>query len=91
MYAVSNVTRFCVKLTEWHWTAVKSIMRYLNGILNPGTLYSKKNSKDCIGYSYVDWAGDLDDTNQHLDKCSRLVEQLQTGGARSKLCGTVNC
>ena len=53
-YAVNNVARFCANPTNQHWTAVKRILRYLNGT-NRGKM------KDCVGYSDADWAGDLDD------------------------------
>lgn len=61
VYAVNNVARFCAKPTNHHWTAVKRIMRYLNGTLNLGLLYSKEKPKECIGFSDADWAGDQDD------------------------------
>ena len=35
-------------------------MRYLQGTKNFGLLYSKEGSKECVGYSDADWAGDLD-------------------------------
>jgi len=60
-YAVSNVARFCAEPTREHWTAVKRILRYLNGTRDLGLLYNKDSSKECIGYSDADWAGDLDD------------------------------
>ena len=44
-----------------HLGAVKHILRYLKGTLNHGLLYSKEGSKDCIGYSDADWAGDVED------------------------------
>ena len=56
-YAVSNVAKFC----EEHWTAVKRIMRYLQGTLKYGLLYNKDSSSECVGYADADWAGDLDD------------------------------
>ena len=59
-YAVSIVAQFSAKPTKQHWTAVKRILRYLQGTKNFGLLYSKEGSKECVGYSDVDWAGDLD-------------------------------
>ncbi len=53
--------KFCANPNKQHWTAVKRIMRYLKGTLHFGLLYSKGSSRECIGYSDVDWAGDLDD------------------------------
>ncbi len=60
-YAVNNVAKFCAKPTKQHWTAVKCIMRYLNGTLDLGLLYHKEESKECVGFSDADWAGDQDD------------------------------
>ncbi len=60
-YAVNNVAKFCAKPTKQHWTAVKRIMRYLNGTLDLGLLYHKEESKECVGFSDADWAGDQDD------------------------------
>ena len=48
-------------------------MRYLNGTRNYGLLYDKEKVTDFIGYSDVDWAGDLDDrrsTSSYLFKLS---------------------
>ena len=60
-YAVGNVAKFCANPNKHHWTAVKRIMRYLKGTVHVGLLYSRDGSKECIGYSDADWAGDLDD------------------------------
>ena len=60
-YAVSNVAKFCANPSKQHWVAVKRIMRYVKGTLSLGLLYSKDGSKECIGYSDADWAGDTDD------------------------------
>ena len=35
-------------------------MRYPQVTKNFGLLYSKEGSKECVGYSDADWAGDLD-------------------------------
>ena len=59
-YAVSNMAKFSVKLNKQHWIGVKHIMRYLKGTVHFGILYSMKGSKECVGYSEADWAGDLD-------------------------------
>lgn len=72
-YAVSNVARFTSKPTKQHLTAVKRILRYLKGTIKLGLLYSKQESKDCIGYSDADWAGDVNDrksTSGYLFKLS---------------------
>ena len=40
-YAVSCVSRFCVKPTKEHWTAVKRILRYLKGTSNFGLIIQR--------------------------------------------------
>ena len=60
-YAVSNVAKFCAKPSKQHWTAVKRIMRYLQGTINFGLLFNRCGSKKFVGFSDADWAGDLDD------------------------------
>ena len=37
-YAVSNVACYCAKLTIEHWTAVKRILRYLEGMYGTAQL-----------------------------------------------------
>jgi hypothetical protein len=59
-FAVSNMARFSSKPTTQHRTGVKRIMRYLQGTINHGILYTKLGSRECIGFSDADWAGDLD-------------------------------
>ena len=61
-FAVSNVARYCSNPTKEHWTAVKRILRYLNGTLDYGMLYSRKDDDGTmIGFSDADWAGDTND------------------------------
>ena len=63
-FAVSSVARFCSKPEQQHWTAVKRIMRYLNGTINLGLLYTIQSSEDsamCVGYSDAEWDGELSD------------------------------
>lgn len=72
-YAVSNVARFSSQPTKEHWTAVKHILRYLNGTRNYGLLYSSEETNNLTGYSDADWAGDLNDrksTSGYLFKMS---------------------
>ncbi len=59
-FSVNSVARFCSKPTKDHWTAVKRILRYLNGTPDYGLLYSRNDETMC-GYSDADWAGDVSD------------------------------
>lgn len=72
-YAVNNVARFCAKPTKHHWAAVKRIMRYLNGTLNLGLLYSKEKPKKCFGFS--DGLETKMIANLYQDTCFKSAEQ----------------
>ena len=46
---------------ESHLTAVKRIIRYVNGTPDYGLWYSKDSNACLAGYSDVNWAGSVDD------------------------------
>lgn len=60
-YAVNIMSRFLMCYNETYWRGIKRIFRYLAGTSELGILYKKtdKNS-DLLGYSDVDYAGDLE-------------------------------
>jgi hypothetical protein len=61
-YAVGVTARFSANPSVVHWSAVKRIMRYLNGSIDLGLLYVREEGTGkLVGYSDADWAGDLDD------------------------------
>ena len=60
-YAVGSVARFSANPTKEHWTAVKRILRYLNGTIKLGLLYRESTSAKIAGYTDADWAGDVGD------------------------------
>ena len=59
-FAVGKVAQFSSNPTQRHWTAVKRIMRYIQGTRDLGLMYQRMND-DCIGYADADWGGNLDD------------------------------
>lgn len=58
-YAVCNLAKHTSKPTSVHWTALKRVLRYLQGTVDYGILY--QDSGECIGFSDADWAGDISD------------------------------
>ena len=60
-HTVSVVAKFSSKPTEAHLTAVKRIMHYLKGSLDITLRFRKSDDGQLIGYSDVDYAGDLYD------------------------------
>lgn len=47
--------------TDYHWMAIKRLLRYLSGISTYILLMTKCYSLELIAYSYVDWEGSSDD------------------------------
>ena len=60
-FAVCNMAKFSTQPTQQHWTGAKRIMRYLKGTVHVGIQCTKLKSKECVGYSDADWAGDVND------------------------------
>ena len=60
-FAVGKTSRYSSNPSNTHWSAVKRILRYLNGTVHFGLTYMRHESEKLVGYSDADWAGDLDD------------------------------
>ena len=71
-YSVSKAARYCANPTEENWSFVKRILRYLNGTLDFGIVYSKVDSPKLIGYSDADWAGDVIDRKSTSGYCFKF-------------------
>ena len=61
-FAVGLAARFCSDPTSQHLTAVKRILRYLQGTTHHGLLFRRSKSSEIVGYSDADWGGDRDDS-----------------------------
>jgi histone deacetylase 1/2 len=60
-YSVNKVCQFLHAPTTTHWTAVKRILRYIQGTLKVGLTFQKSSSSLLSAFSDADWAGCLDD------------------------------
>ena len=69
--AVGNVSKYCSKPNNKHWTAVKRIFRYLKGTIDLGISYGN-NESELVGYSDADWAGDRSDRKSTSGYCFML-------------------
>ncbi|KAD4585188.1 hypothetical protein E3N88_22789 [Mikania micrantha] len=56
-FAVNKVCQFLHSPTENHWSAVKRILRYLQGTANHGLLLQRSASFTLHAYTDADWAG----------------------------------
>jgi len=49
------------KPLESHWNAVKSVLRYLQGTIDYGIIYTNSSNVRLIGFTNSDWDGNRDD------------------------------
>ena len=59
-----------------HLTAVKRIIKYVNGTLDYGIFYSKDTNDNLIGFCDSDWAGSADDRKSTSGGCFFLGNNL---------------
>jgi hypothetical protein len=78
-YAVNKVCHFIHAPTESHWAAVKRILRYLKGTSSYGIHLTCGFSLSLHGFTYVDWAGSVDDKKSTGDILFFLVPHLFHG------------
>lgn len=60
-YAVNKLSQFMHKPTDFHWQAVKRVLRYLTGTSAHGVYIRANTPLTLHAYSNADWAGNVDD------------------------------
>ena len=75
-FSVGVCARYQANPKESHLTAIKRIIRYVNGTSNYGQWYSKDSNACLAGYSDADWAGSVDDRKSTSGGCFYLGNNL---------------
>ena len=75
-FSVGVYTRYQAAPKESHLTAVKQIIRYVNGTPDYGLWYSKDSNVCLAGYLDAEWAGSVDDRKSTLGGCFYLGNNL---------------
>ena len=83
-FSVGVCARYQVVSKESHLTAVKRIIRYVNGTLDYGLSYSKDSNACLDGYSDADWAGSVDDRKSTSGGCFYLGNNLVSWMSKKK-------
>ena len=68
-FAVSIISRFMHCSSEAHFQAAKRVVRYTQGTLDYGVMYSHSHNFKLQGYSEIDWTGCIDDMRSTSDYC----------------------
>ncbi|XP_074351332.1 secreted RxLR effector protein 161-like [Apium graveolens] len=86
-YAVGVVSRYMERPTTVHLNAVKRILRYVNGTLQFGLVYTKNSGNNIItGYSDSDMGGSLDDRNSTACMAYYLNDSLISWVSQKQRC-----
>ncbi|XP_057751139.1 secreted RxLR effector protein 161-like [Arachis stenosperma] len=60
VFGIGLLSRFMEEPCTNHLQAAKRILRYIKGTLNDGIYYENTNEVNLVGYTYSDWAGDIE-------------------------------
>jgi hypothetical protein len=83
-FVVNKACQFLHAPTMVHWMAVKRILRYVHGTLKLGLIISPDKSTLVSVFSYVDWAGCVDDRRSTSGFAVYLGHNLVSRSARKQ-------
>lgn len=83
-FPVNKVCQFLHAPTTEHWTAVKHILRYVQGTVDFGLRINKCASMLVSAFSDADWAGSVDDRRSTSGFCVFLGSNLISWSARKQ-------
>ncbi|CAA0819380.1 cysteine-rich RLK (RECEPTOR-like protein kinase) 8, partial [Striga hermonthica] len=85
-FSVGMCARYQANPKESHLKAVKHIIKYVHGTSDLGILYSRDTSSSLAGYSYVDWAGNVDDRRTISGGCFYIGNNLISWLSKKQNC-----
>lgn len=86
-YSVGVASRYMERPTTVHQNAVKRILRYVQGTLQFGLVYSRTSGNNILtGFADSDLAGNLDDRKSTGGMCFYLNESLITWVSQKQRC-----
>eukprot|EP00253_Pinus_taeda_P032348 PITA_32348 len=71
-YAVNTLSQFIAKPKRAHWAATKLVLRYLQGTVNYGLLYTRSKDIKLSGFTDADWAGSSVDRKSTSRYCFNI-------------------
>jgi hypothetical protein len=83
-FAVNKVSQFMHAPRDFHWSAVKRILRYLKFTIDHGLLNKKCSSHQLFAYSDAEWAGCPDDRKSTSGYCVFLGSNLLSWNSKKQ-------
>ncbi|KAK6136269.1 hypothetical protein DH2020_030000 [Rehmannia glutinosa] len=84
MFSVCVCARYQADPKITHLNAVKRIIKYVSGSADLGIWYTKDTNTNLVGFSDLDWAGDLDDRKSTSGGCFFLGNNLESWYSRKE-------
>jgi hypothetical protein len=81
-FAINKVSQFMLDPTINHWSAVKRILRHLNGTTSYGLLFQPNTCFQIHAYNDADCAGSIDDRRSTFGFCIFLGSNLVSWSAK---------
>ncbi|KAM7466521.1 hypothetical protein LguiB_014083 [Lonicera macranthoides] len=86
LFSVCACARYQSEPKESHLSAVKRIVRYVNGTLSLGIWYTFDTSSSIVGYCDADWAGCTDDRKSTSGSCFYIGNNLVAWSSKKQNC-----
>eukprot|EP00253_Pinus_taeda_P008451 PITA_08451 len=83
-YAVNTLSQFMVEPKRAHWAAAKYVLRYLQGIVDYGLLYSKGKDIRLSGFTDADCAGSSVDQKSTSGYCFNIGSRITSWCSRKQ-------
>lgn len=86
-YVVNHAAKFCENPRNIHWTAMKMILRYLQGTSNYGLIYQRQSvAPQVTGFCDADYGGDLDTRRSRSGYIFQFGSGLIAWSSQSQKC-----
>ena len=71
-YAVNTLSQFMVEPKRVHWATTKHVLRYIQGIVEHGLLYTQGNNIRLSGFIDAEWVGSSVDQKSTIGYCFNI-------------------
>jgi hypothetical protein len=83
-YAVNTLSQFMVEPKRAHWAAAKHVLRYIQGTVDYGLLYTRGKDIRLSGFTDADWAGSSVDRKSTSGYCFNIGSGMTSWCSRKQ-------
>eukprot|EP00253_Pinus_taeda_P014552 PITA_14552 len=83
-YTVNTLSQFMVEPKRAHWATTKHVLRYIQGIVDYGILYTKSKDIRLNGFTDADWAGSSVDRKSNSGFCFNIGSRMTSWCSRKQ-------